>query len=82
MGTVGGGWTQASFEAALGAPPNHPERFRLVGDLVQHVFPFLSVPSTAPHRPGERIRVNAGQLVSQLGRCQAAVSAYMARSVR
>jgi hypothetical protein len=38
-GTLDQGWTAETFEAALQAPPGHEARYRLVGDLVQHLFP-------------------------------------------
>src|SRR4051812_44996130 len=38
-GAMDQGWTAETFEAALQAPPGHESRFRLVGDLVQHLFP-------------------------------------------
>jgi len=38
-GKLAKGWDAARFEAALEAPPASEERSRLVGDLVQHIFP-------------------------------------------
>ena len=38
-GKLAKGWDAARFEAALDAPPASEERSRLVGDLVQHIFP-------------------------------------------
>src|SRR6185312_2823303 len=38
-GKLATGWDAARFEAALEAPPASEERTRLVGDLVQHIFP-------------------------------------------
>jgi hypothetical protein len=38
-GKLAKGWDAARFEAALEAPPAGEERSRLVGDLVQHIFP-------------------------------------------
>lgn len=38
-GKLAKGWDAARFEAALEAPPGSDERSRLVGDLVQHIFP-------------------------------------------
>lgn len=38
-GKLAGGWDAARFEAALKAPPASDDRTRLVGDLVQHLFP-------------------------------------------
>jgi hypothetical protein len=38
-GKLAKGWDAARFEAALVAPPASDERTRLVGDLVQHIFP-------------------------------------------
>lgn len=42
-GKLAKGWDAARFEAALEAPPASEERTRLVGDLVQHIFPALRV---------------------------------------
>ncbi|MEJ7636619.1 MAG: hypothetical protein WKF75_01185 [Singulisphaera sp.] len=38
-GKLASGWDAARFEAALEAPPSGEDRTRLVGDLVQHIFP-------------------------------------------
>lgn len=38
-GKLAKGWDAGRFESALEAPPRDEERSRLVGDLVQHVFP-------------------------------------------
>jgi hypothetical protein len=38
-GKLASGWDAARFEAALEAPPASEDRSRLVGDLVQHIFP-------------------------------------------
>ena len=38
-GKLASGWNAARFEAALEAPPSSEERTRLVGDLVQYIFP-------------------------------------------
>ena len=38
-GKLAKGWDAARFEAAMEAPPASEERSRLVGDLVQHIFP-------------------------------------------
>jgi hypothetical protein len=38
-GKLAKGWEAARFEAALVAPPTSEERTRLVGDLVQYIFP-------------------------------------------
>jgi hypothetical protein len=38
-GKLAKGWDPARFEAAMEAPPASEERTRLVGDLVQHIFP-------------------------------------------
>ncbi|MFO0851826.1 MAG: phage resistance protein [Gemmataceae bacterium] len=38
-GTMDAGWDARTFDAALAAPPGHETRVRLVGDLVQNVFP-------------------------------------------
>ena len=38
-GKLASGWNAARFEAALEAPPSSEERTRLVGDLVQFIFP-------------------------------------------
>ena len=38
-GKLARGWDAARFEAAMEAPPASEERTRLVGDLVQHIFP-------------------------------------------
>jgi Family of unknown function (DUF6079) len=38
-GKLAKGWDAARFEAAMEAPPASEERTRLVGDLVQHIFP-------------------------------------------
>lgn len=38
-GKLASGWNASRFEAALEAPPSSEERTRLVGDLVQHIFP-------------------------------------------
>ncbi|MDB5350149.1 MAG: hypothetical protein JWN86_1396 [Planctomycetota bacterium] len=38
-GKLASGWNAARFEAALEAPPSSEDRTRLVGDLVQHIFP-------------------------------------------
>jgi hypothetical protein len=38
-GKLGKGWDAARFEAALEAAPGSEERSRLVGDLVQYIFP-------------------------------------------
>lgn len=38
-GKLAKGWDAARFEAALEAPPASDERSRLVGDLVQYIFP-------------------------------------------
>ena len=38
-GKLAAGWDAARFEAALAAPPASEDRTRLVGDLVQHIFP-------------------------------------------
>jgi hypothetical protein len=38
-GKLAKGWDATRFEAALEAPPASEERSRLVGDLVQHIFP-------------------------------------------
>src|SRR6185312_4328110 len=38
-GKLAKGWDAARFEAAMDAPPASEERTRLVGDLVQHIFP-------------------------------------------
>lgn len=38
-GKLAKGWDAARFEAALVAPPTSDERTRLVGDLVQYIFP-------------------------------------------
>ena len=38
-GKLAAGWNAARFEAALEAPPASEERTRLVGDLVQYIFP-------------------------------------------
>src|SRR5262249_37967628 len=38
-GKLAKGWDAARFEGALEAPPGSDERSRLVGDLVQHIFP-------------------------------------------
>ena len=38
-GKLAKGWDANRFEAALEAPPASEERSRLVGDLVQHIFP-------------------------------------------
>jgi hypothetical protein len=38
-GKLAKGWDAQRFEAALQAPPRSDERSRLVGDLVQHMFP-------------------------------------------
>ncbi len=38
-GKLAKGWDAARFEAALEAPPSSDERTRLVGDLVQYIFP-------------------------------------------
>jgi hypothetical protein len=38
-GKLASGWDAARFEAALEAPPSSEDRTRLVGDLVQHIFP-------------------------------------------
>jgi len=38
-GKLAKGWDAARFETALHAPPGSEERSRLVGDLVQHMFP-------------------------------------------
>ncbi|XZE35695.1 hypothetical protein SH501x_001218 [Pirellulaceae bacterium SH501] len=38
-GKLAKGWDAARFEAALVAPPSSDERSRLVGDLVQYIFP-------------------------------------------
>ncbi len=38
-GKLAKGWDASRFEAALEAPPSSDERSRLVGDLVQYIFP-------------------------------------------
>jgi hypothetical protein len=38
-GKLAKGWDTARFDAALDAPPASEERTRLVGDLVQYIFP-------------------------------------------
>lgn len=38
-GKLAAGWTAARFDAAVEAPPSSEERCRLVGDLVQYIFP-------------------------------------------
>src|SRR5262245_10567485 len=38
-GKLASGWNAARFEAALEAPPSSEDRTRLVGDLVQYIFP-------------------------------------------
>jgi hypothetical protein len=38
-GKLAKGWDAARFDAALEAPPSSDERSRLVGDLVQYIFP-------------------------------------------
>ena len=38
-GKLATGWNAARFDAALEAPPSSEERSRLVGDLVQYIFP-------------------------------------------
>ena len=38
-GKLAKGWDAARFDAALEAPPASDERSRLVGDLVQYIFP-------------------------------------------
>ena len=38
-GKLASGWNTSRFEAALEAPPSSEERTRLVGDLVQFIFP-------------------------------------------
>ena len=38
-GKLAAAWSAARFDAALKAPPSSEERSRLVGDLVQYVFP-------------------------------------------
>ncbi len=38
-GKLASGWNAARFEAALEASPASEDRTRLVGDLVQHIFP-------------------------------------------
>src|SRR4029077_11196247 len=38
-GKLAKGWDAARFDAALDAPPSSDERSRLVGDLVQYIFP-------------------------------------------
>jgi len=38
-GKLAKGWDATRFEAAMEAPPASEERTRLVGDLVQHIFP-------------------------------------------
>ena len=47
-GKLAKGWDAARFEAALEAPPSSDERTRLVGDLVQYIFPAFK-----GHRPGQ-----------------------------
>lgn len=37
-GDLADSWDAASFDAAAAAPPGHPDRERLVGDLVEKVF--------------------------------------------
>jgi hypothetical protein len=46
-GALEQGWDAATFEAALKAPPGHESRSRLVGDLVQHLFPAYRGVATA-----------------------------------
>src|SRR5262245_39100896 len=46
-GTMEQGWDADTFEAALQAPPGHESRSRLVGDLVQHLFPAYRGVATA-----------------------------------
>lgn len=38
-GEMDGGWDAPAFDAAVAAPPGHESRGRLVGDLIQNVFP-------------------------------------------
>jgi hypothetical protein len=46
-GTLEQGWTAESFAAAVQAPPGHESRSRLVGDLVEHLFPAYRGVATA-----------------------------------
>src|SRR5262245_60784318 len=46
-GAMDQGWAADTFEAALQAPPGHESRYRLVGDLVQHLFPAYRGLATA-----------------------------------
>jgi hypothetical protein len=46
-GAMEQGWNADTFEAALQAPPGHESRARLVGDLVQHLFPAYRGVATA-----------------------------------
>jgi len=41
-GKLAKGWDAARFDAALEAPPSSDERSRLVGDLVQYIFPAFT----------------------------------------
>jgi hypothetical protein len=41
-GKLAKGWDAARFDAALEAPPASDERSRLVGDLVQYIFPAFT----------------------------------------
>ncbi|MGL4419374.1 MAG: DUF6079 family protein, partial [Gemmataceae bacterium] len=48
-GKLAKGWDAARFDAAMDAPPANEERTRLVGDLVQHIFPALRVVAQGQH---------------------------------